>query len=96
VSFHFIVRFEPRSGAEAAFRKAVLRVVEPTRAETGCLAIHVFESLQEPCRFAIHSEWVNESAFDLHARLPHTVQFVEAAAKLLTHPIEGLRSCQIA
>jgi quinol monooxygenase YgiN len=60
------------------------------------VAIHVFESLGEPFRFAIHSEWLHESAFEHHAQLPHTVRFVEAAKELLTHPIEGLRSRQIA
>lgn len=92
---HFIVRFEPRPGKEQAFREELLRVVEPTRAESGCLGIHVFESLREPFVFAIHSEWADEAAFELHARLPHTVRFLAAAKELLTHPVEGLRARQI-
>jgi quinol monooxygenase YgiN len=92
LSVHFIVRFEPIAGNEAEFRRELLRVVEATRTETGCLAIHAFESLGEPPAFAIHSEWVDEAAFDLHAQLPHTLRFVGAAKELLTHPIEGLRS----
>jgi len=78
------------------FREELLRVVEPSRAESGCLGIHAFESLREPTVFAIHSEWVDEAAFELHAQLPHTIRFVEAAKELLAHPIEGLRSRQIA
>jgi quinol monooxygenase YgiN len=78
-----------------AFREELLRVVEPSRAETGCLAIHVFESLREPFVFAIHSEWVDEAAFELHAQLPHTVRFLAAAEKLLPHPVQGLRSREI-
>jgi quinol monooxygenase YgiN len=93
---HFIVRFEPKPGKAAEFRQALLRVIEPTRAETGCLAIHVFESLREASFFAIHSEWADEAAFELHARLPHTVRFLAAAKELLTHPVEGLRSREIA
>jgi quinol monooxygenase YgiN len=95
VSFHFIVRFEPIAGKEAEFRRELLRVVEASRSETGCLAIHAFESLREPPVFAIHSEWADEAAFELHGQLPHTVRFVEAAKVLLAHPIEGLRSRQI-
>ena len=91
MSFHFIVRFEPRPGKAAAFREAMLRNVEPSRAETGCLALHVFESLREPFVFAIHSEWVDEAAFELHATLPHTVRFLAAAEPLLNHPVQGLR-----
>ena len=78
-----------------AFREELLRVVEPTRAEIGCVAIDVFESLREPFVFAIHSEWADEAAFELHAQLPHTVRFLGAAKELLTHPVQGLRTRQI-
>jgi quinol monooxygenase YgiN len=93
---HFVVRFEPKPGKAAAFREELLKVVGPTRAEIGCLAIHVFESLREPSLFAIHSEWADEAEFELHAQLPHTVRFLGAAQELLTHPVEGLRSREIA
>ncbi len=96
MSVHFLVRFEPQSGKALEFRAELLRVLDPTRAEIGCLAIHVFESLRGPIGFAIHSEWVDEAAFELHARLPHTVRFLEAAKSLLAHPVEGLRSREIA
>lgn len=95
MSVHFFARFEPLPGHESAFRQELLRVLQPTRAEEGCIAIHAFESLREPRRFAIHSEWVDEAAFKLHAGLPHTVQFVRAAEPLLTGPIHGLRTRQI-
>ena len=95
MSIHSILRFEPLPGKEAAFREELLRVNGPSRAEPGCLSIHVFESLREPIVFAIHSEWVDEAAFDLHATLPHTVQFIAAAEKLLSHPIKALRARHI-
>jgi quinol monooxygenase YgiN len=96
LSIDFIVRFEPLLGKEKEFRQELLRVVEPTRAEPGCVAIRVLESLREPSVFAIHSEWVDEEAFELHARMPHTVRFLQAAGELLTHAVEGLRSRGIA
>jgi quinol monooxygenase YgiN len=96
LSVHFIVRLEPHPGREPEFREELMRVIEPTRSEDGCLGIHAFEAIREPLVFAIHSEWVDEGAFERHAQLPHTVRFVEAAKELLTHPIEGLRSRQIA
>ena len=95
MSVHFLVRFEPLPGNEMAFREELLRVVEPTRAEIGCLAIHVFESLREPFVFAIHSEWADEAAFELHVQLAHTLRFLGAAKELLSHPVQGLRSREI-
>jgi quinol monooxygenase YgiN len=96
LSLHFIVRFEPLPEKDTEFREELLRVIEPSRAEIGCLALHAFESLREPHVFAIHSEWVDETAFELHAQLPHTVRFLAAADRLLTHPVQGLRARQIA
>jgi quinol monooxygenase YgiN len=95
VPFHFIVRFEPLPGKEAAFRDELLRVNAPSRAEPGCLRIDVFESVREPFVFAIYSEWIDEASFDLHATLPHTLRFLKAAEELLTHPVQGLRLRQI-
>jgi quinol monooxygenase YgiN len=95
LSLHFFVRFEPRAGKATAFREELLRVAEATRSEAGCLAFRAFESVREPLVFAIHSEWVDEAAFELHAQLPHTIRFLKAAAELLTHPVEGLRSREL-
>ena len=92
MSVHTFIRFEPKAGKEDAFREELLRVNEPSRREAGCLALHVFESLRGPVRFAIHSEWVDEAAFDRHAQLPHTLRFLQAAEELLTHPVEAFRA----
>jgi len=88
---YFSVRFEPLPGKETEFREAMLLNLAPTRAEPGCLAIHMFESIRQPLVFAIHSEWVDEAAFELHAQLPPTIRFLQAAEKLLTHPVKGWR-----
>jgi quinol monooxygenase YgiN len=77
------------------FRQELLRVVEPSRAEAGCLGIQLFESLREPFLFAIHSEWVDQAAFELHTRLPHTVRFLAAAQELVTHPVGGFRGREL-
>ena len=92
---HFIVRFEPKPGNAERFLAELQRVVQPSRAEPGCLGIQVFESLEEPRLFAIHSLWVDEAAFELHAALPHTVEFLKAAEELLTHSVAGLRTREI-
>jgi quinol monooxygenase YgiN len=91
LSFYFIVHFEPLPGKESAFREELLNVNGPSRAEAGCLSIHVFESVREPTVFTVYSEWVDEAAFELHASLPHTVKFLAAVEKLLPHPVKGLR-----
>jgi quinol monooxygenase YgiN len=92
MSFHFLVRFDPLPGKAAEFREELMRVVEMTRTENGCLSIRAFESLREPKAFGIYSEWVDEAAFDLHAQIPYTIRFITAAEQLLGQPVQGLRS----
>ena len=95
MSFHFIVRLTPPPENAAAFREELLRVIERTREEEGCLDIHAFEALRDPIGFAVHSRFVDEAAFDLHVQLPHTLRFIENGEKLLGKPIQGLRARQI-
>jgi quinol monooxygenase YgiN len=93
--FHVIVQFEPQPGKAADFREALLAVNAPSRAEPGCRRIDVFESVREPVMFAVYSEWEDEAAFELHATLPHTMEFLTLAETLLTHHVKGLRLRQI-
>jgi quinol monooxygenase YgiN len=96
VSFHFVVRFDPPAARADDFRAALLAVLAPAREEPGCLDMRAFESVREPRSFAIHSEWVDEAAFEVHSGLPHTLRFVAAAEALLGRPIQGLRCRQVA
>ena len=95
MSFHFLVRFDPPPERSAEFRAALLAVTDAARVEPGCLEIHAFESVREPREFAIHSEWVDETAFEAHSGLAHTVRFVASAEKLLGRPVQGLRAREI-
>ena len=96
MAFHFMVRLEPLPGKADELREELSRVAGPTSAEKGCLKMRVFESVRALAVFAIHSEWVDEAEFDLHATLAHTVRFVEAAERLTGQPVQGLRSREIA
>lgn len=95
MSFHFIVQFEPRLDAEAAFRLELERVAQTSRRERGCVRMDVFATVRPPTVFAIHSEWVDERAFDDHATLPHTRHFMDVTSALLTHPVHGLRLTRV-
>src|SRR5262245_38984372 len=92
---HTFVRFEPLPGKEHELRSELLGVLEPTRAEPGCIRIHLYEATREPLVFYIHSEWVDAAAFDAHARLPHMTRFLGLIGGLVTHPVKGIRTKQI-
>ena len=92
---HNFVRFEPIPGKEQQLREELRLLLGPTRAEPGCIRIHLYEALRDPLIFYIHSEWVNEAAFDAHPKLPHMTCFLSIVAELVTHPVKGIRAKQI-
>jgi len=92
---HTFVRFEPICGKEQQLREELKSILEPTRAEPGCIRIHLYEALRDPVVFYIHSEWVDEATFDAHPRLPHMTHFLGLVGGLVTHPVKGLRTKQI-
>lgn len=80
-------RFHARPGCEEALRKTIYAVEGPTRQEPGCISYQAFQSVREPGEFYIHSRWRSREAFDIHASLPHTKQFLSAAESLIDHPL---------
>lgn len=50
LSFHFIVNFDPPSTEIDAFREELLRVIDPSLQEPGCIRMEVFESVNQPHR----------------------------------------------
>ena len=76
-------------------RDELTLILEPTRAEAGCVRVHLFESMCDPSAFYIHSEWIDEVVFEAHAELPHMRRFLGLADKLLTHPVQAVRTTQI-
>jgi quinol monooxygenase YgiN len=86
------IRFHAREGEEAAVAAALRDVLVPSRAEPGCVAIEGFRSTQDPRLFYIHSRWIDEAAFDLHAELPHTMRFIARIQPLIDHPLEVCRT----
>jgi len=94
MEIYIFTRFHARSGRESLLEQALCEVVAATRTEAGCLKIHAFRSIRDPQVFYIHSHWQDEAAFDVHAKLPHTVRFIERAEPLLEHEIQAQR-CEL-
>jgi len=92
---HVFVRFEPLPGKQTMLLAELTRVLEPTRAEPGCIRIRLYEATRSPLAFYIHSEWIDEQAFEAHAELPHTQRLIAAVGELIAHPSHAARTKQI-
>jgi quinol monooxygenase YgiN len=89
-------RFHARDGQEDAVAAALREQVPGVWAEPGCLAIGAYRSTRDPRLFWIHSRWIDEAAFEVHAELRRTQLFVERMQELIDHPFEATRTHPIA
>ena len=83
----------PSRDANNSLSEALLANVEPTRAEPGCIDIHVFRALRDPATFFIHSAWKDEAEFDQHATLPHTTAMLARVDELIDHERQPVFRC---
>ncbi len=95
MALYIFARFEPRPGKQHLLLDELMLLLEPTRAEAGCIRIHLYESMRDPPLFFIHSEWTDEAAFDAHAELPHMKRFLGLVDELITHPLQAVRTKRI-
>ena len=84
-------RFHARAGKEAAVAATLCKQIVRVRDEHGCLAIATYHALRDRRLFYIQSRWTDEAAFERHAELPNTVEFVERMETLIDHPFEATR-----
>jgi quinol monooxygenase YgiN len=92
VVIHVFVRFLANAGCERGLELALLRVLDASRGEPGCLAIHAYRSDLDGPLFYVHSIWRDEAAFTRHAALPHTVAFINEVSALVSHPVQAIRT----
>jgi quinol monooxygenase YgiN len=81
-----------KSGSEQLVGDALNALVEPTRAEPGCLSYHLFESAADPTAFITVEMWRSQDDLDAHLQTPHVQAALGAAGDHLAqapaiHPL---------
>jgi len=89
------IKLRSIEGNEDEILRALARVVGASRSEAGCIGIDAFRSPTDPRSFFIHSVWKDADAFDRHAEMPHTVEFMNTVDRLLESPREVTRTRKI-
>jgi quinol monooxygenase YgiN len=85
--------FRAREGEQevlaSEFRVTAARVLS----ERGCLGIEFYRSVRDSRLFWLHARWIDEEAFEKHAELRDTTQFIDRVQRLIDHPFEVSRTC---
>lgn len=88
-------RFLVLDGKESVFEAALGDVVTATRGEAGCLEVHGYRSVRNARLYYLHSRWKDVEVFELHAKLPHTENFLERVEHLLEEPRDVKRCVRV-
>jgi quinol monooxygenase YgiN len=96
MSMYIVAQFHAKAGCENQLNQTLLGIVGPTRAEPGCLEIHLYRALRDPATFFIHSAWVDDEAFEQHATLPHMTAFLSEVPQWMDHEVRALRCSRMA
>jgi len=83
-----VARCRAKAGKEAEVRKEILALVEPTRAEAGCINYDLHVSTDDPSLFLLYENWTSKADLDQHLATPYLAWFKALAPELLAAPID--------
>jgi quinol monooxygenase YgiN len=82
-----IAVLKAKPGEREQLRQSLLALIEPTRAEPGCLDYVLFELRDEPGTFYMREAFTSAAALEVHKATPHFQAFAAKAGDLLADPL---------
>ena len=85
-----------KPGKEVELRQELMKLIEPTRREKGCVQYDLLESADQPGRFVFYENWKSRKALDEHLQTPHLRGLDARSEELLAEPARILTFRRIA
>ena len=87
--FLLLVDLVAKPGKENDLKAVFENLVEPSRAEAGCIEYTLYQSQDNPSAFTVVEKWKDQAALDNHETLPHFTENVPKIGDLLVSPPTG-------
>jgi len=81
-----VARFNVKAGKEEEVENILVSLVEPTRAEKGCVFYYLHRVKEEKGHFLFYECFRNEEAFNVHVETPYIKGFLDRTDELLAEP----------
>ena len=88
---HVIARHFARPESVEPVREILLSLIEPSRAEAGCLKYELLQSLDAPAEFTFVETFASDEALRLHAAAPYIAGLQARLGDLVARPSEVFR-----
>jgi len=83
-----IATMRAKPGKEAELQDYLLKLVEHTRQEAGCIDYDLLRQQDDPSIFVMYENWTDKAALDQHAQMPYMHALGAALPELLRSPLE--------
>jgi quinol monooxygenase YgiN len=82
---HFVclAQFISKPGKENDLIKALSSLIEPTRAESGCISYDLHQDINQPRKLTMIEFFKSKEAFDFHAKQSYLTLFQNIASELI-------------
>lgn len=77
-----------KEGLEETVKQELLSLVEPTRAEAGCISYDLHQAIDDKSLFVFYENWRSMEDLEKHRQTPHLRAFGQKADGLLAKPVE--------
>ncbi len=82
-----VAKLAARKDAVETVKAEVLKMVEPTRLEPGCIEYRLHQDNEDPAVFLFYENWENLSCLKQHLNSTHYQSYVAAVADLLSEKV---------
>ncbi len=83
---HVVAVLTAKPGSEDVLERALKSLVEPTRAEPGCVSYELYRSDVDAQTFVTVELWTSQADLDAHMQTPHIQAALGAAADAFAVP----------
>ncbi|MFO8084969.1 MAG: putative quinol monooxygenase [Desulfobacterales bacterium] len=83
-----LAMFKAKSGLEERVREELLKLVAPTRSESGCINYDLHQCSDDKTKFMLHENWVSKRDLDIHLEMPYLNHFKSIAGEILAEPLQ--------
>lgn len=85
-SLQVIARVIARPDSVDAVKRILVGMLEPSRAEEGCLVYELLQCQDDPTDFTFVEEWTDAAALERHAASPHIAGVQQELQALVSVP----------
>ena len=78
-----VAKVVAKQGSVEKVRSELLKLIEPTRKENGCIEYNLHQDNEDPAVFVFHETWENLACFEKHMNTDHFRRYISAVDGLI-------------